>query len=199
MRYEQGRLTWGWLLAWRACHGSRYPRALSWIDLALTRLSPDVGPEAASDEIKACGPAVDSLQPMGWTGENVAREFNISREDMDEFAARSFQRAEAADKAGHFAKEIVPFTAYQKDAATGARKKVTVSKDDGIRYGTTRDTLLKIKSAFPQWPPARTTGGNASQVTDGAAAVLLMTRKKAEELGLRVLAKYANIAISGGC
>jgi acetyl-CoA acyltransferase 1 len=159
--------------------------------------NPDVGPEAASDEIKACGPAVDSLQPMGWTGENVAREFNISREDMDEFAARSFQRAEAADKAGHFAKEIVPFTAYQKDAATGARKKVTVSKDDGIRYGTTRDTLLKIKSAFPQWPPARTTGGNASQVTDGAAAVLLMTRKKAEELGLRVLAKYANIAISG--
>jgi len=134
---------------------------------------------------------------MGWTGENVAREFNISREDMDEFAARSFQRAEAAEKARYFTKEIVPFTAYQKDAATGARKKVTVSKDDGIRYGTTKDTLLKIRSAFPQWPPARTTGGNASQVTDGAAAVLLMTRKKAEELGLRVLAKYANIAISG--
>ncbi len=136
---------------------------------------------------------------MGWTSENVAREFNISREDMDEFAARSFQRAEAADKAGYFAKEIVPFTAYQKDAATGARKKVTVSKDDGIRSGTTKDTLLKLKSAFPQWPPARTTGGNASQITDGAAAVLLMTRRKAEELGLRVLAKYANIAISGGC
>ena len=136
---------------------------------------------------------------MGWTGENVAREFNISREDMDEFAARSFQRAEAADKAGYFTKEIVPFTTYQKDAATGARKKVTVSRDDGIRYGTTKDTLLKIKSAFPQWPPAQTTGGNASQITDGAAAVLLMTRRKAEELGLRVLAKYANIAISGGC
>jgi len=86
----------------------------------------------------------------------------------------------------------------QKDATTGTRKKVTISKDDGIRYGTTKDTLLKIRSAFPQWPPARTTGGNASQVSDGAAAVLLMTRKKAEELGLRVLAKYANIAISGG-
>jgi acetyl-CoA acyltransferase 1 len=136
---------------------------------------------------------------MGWTSENVAGEFDISRKDMDEFAARSFQRAEAADKAGFFAKEIVPFTAYQKDAATGTREKITVSKDDGIRHGTTRDTLLKIKSAFPQWPPARTTGGNASQVTDGAAAVLLMTRKKAEELGLRILAKYANIAITGGC
>lgn len=159
--------------------------------------NPDVGPDATSDEIKACGPAADSLQPMGWTSENVAREFNVSREDMDEFAARSFQRAEAADKAGYFAKEIVPFTAYQKDTATGARKRVTVSKDDGIRYGTTKDTLLKVKSAFPQWPPSRTTGGNASQITDGAAAVLLMTRRKAEELGLRVLAKYANVAISG--
>ncbi|KAH9082222.1 thiolase [Lactarius deliciosus] len=148
--------------------------------------NPDVGPDAASDEIKACGPAADSLQPMGWTSENVAREFNVSREDMDEFAARSFQRAEAADKAGYFAKEIVPFIAYQKDTATGARKRVTVSKDDGIRYGTTKDTLLKVKSAFPQWPPSRTTGGNASQITDGAAAVLLMTRRKAEELGLRV-------------
>lgn len=135
---------------------------------------------------------------MGWTGENVAREFDISREDMDEFAARSFQRAEAADKAGYFAKEIVPITAYQKDATTGTRKKVTISKDDGIRYGTTKETLLKIRSAFPQWPPAQTTGANASQVSDGAAAVLLMTRKKAEELGLWVLAKYANIAISGG-
>ncbi|KAH8982618.1 thiolase [Lactarius akahatsu] len=158
--------------------------------------NPDVGPDAASDEIKACGPAADSLQPMGWTSENVAREFSVSREDMDEFAARSFQRAEAADKAGYFAKEIVPFTAYQKDTATGARKRVTISKDDGIRYGTTKDTLLKVKSAFPQWPPSRTTGGNASQITDGAAAVLLMTRRKADELGLRVLAKYANVAIS---
>ncbi|KAN0136126.1 Thiolase, N-terminal domain containing protein [Lactarius tabidus] len=156
-----------------------------------------VGPQPASEEINACGPAVDALRHTGWTGENVAREFNISREDMDEFAARSFQRAEAADKAGYLAKEIVPFTAYQKDAATGTRKKVTISRDDGIRYGTTKATLLKIRSAFPQWPPAQTTGGNASQVSDGAAAMLLMTRKKAEELGLRVLAKYANVAISG--
>jgi acetyl-CoA acyltransferase 1 len=156
-----------------------------------------VGPQPASEEINACGPAADALRHTGWTGENVAREFNISREDMDEFAARSFQRAEAADKAGYLAKEIVPFTAYQKDAATGTRKKVTISRDDGIRYGTTKATLLKIRSAFPQWPPAQTTGGNASQVSDGAAAMLLMTRKKAEELGLRVLAKYANVAISG--
>jgi acetyl-CoA acyltransferase 1 len=134
---------------------------------------------------------------MGWTSENVAHEFSISREDMDDFAARSFQRAEAADKAGYFAKEIVPFTSYQKDPTTGARKKVTVSKDDGIRYGTTKAALLKIKSAFPQWSPGQTTGGNASQITDGAAAVLLMTRRKAGELGLRILAKYAKVAVTG--
>jgi len=134
---------------------------------------------------------------MGWTSENVAGEFNISRGDMDDFAAKSFQRAEAADRAGYFAKEIVPFTSYQKDPATGARKKVTVSKDDGIRYGTTKATLSKIKSAFPQWPPSQTTGGNASQITDGAAAVLLMTRQRAENLGLRILSKYVNTAVTG--
>ncbi|KAH9984632.1 thiolase [Russula compacta] len=159
--------------------------------------NPDVGPETASDDIKTCGPASDALQPMGWTSENVAREFIISREDMDDFAAKSFQRAEAADRAGYFAKEIVPFTSYQKDPATGAHKNVTVYKDDGIRYGTTKTTLSKIKSAFPQWPPAQTTGGNASQITDGAAAVLLMTRQKAEKLGLRILAKYANVVVTG--
>jgi acetyl-CoA acetyltransferase len=161
------------------------------------RASPDIGPEAASDDVKGCGPASDALQPMGWTSENVAREFNLSREDMDDFAARSFQRAEAADRAGYFSKEIVPFSSYQNDPATGARKKVTVSKDDGIRFGTTKATLTKIKSAFPQWPPSQTTGGNASQITDGAAAVLLMTRQKAEDLGLRILAKYANAAVIG--
>lgn len=161
------------------------------------RPSPDVGPEGASDDIKRCGPASDALQPMGWTSENVAHEFNISREDMDDFAAKSFQRAEAADRAGHFAKEIVPFASYQKDPVTGNRREVIVSKDDGIRYGTTKATLLKIRPAFPQWTPSQTTGGNASQITDGAAAVLLMTRRKAEDLGLRILAKYANTAITG--
>ncbi|KAI0257685.1 thiolase [Lactifluus subvellereus] len=157
----------------------------------------DVGPAAASEDIRACGPANDALQPMGWTSENVAREFQISREDMDDFAAKSFQRAEAADRAGYFVKEIAPFTSYQNDPVTGARGKVIVSKDDGIRYGTTKSTLSKLKSAFPQWPPAQTTGGNASQITDGAAAVLLMTRRKADELGLRIVAKYVNAAVAG--
>ena len=117
---------------------------------------------------------------MGWTSENVARDFNISRADMDELAALSFQRAEKAATSGVFDSEIVPFTALQMDAATGERRPVVISADDGIRPGTTKEGLAKVRAAFPQWPPASTTGGNASQVTDGAAAVLLMTRRKAE-------------------
>ncbi|KAF8444067.1 thiolase [Boletus edulis BED1] len=98
----------------------------------------------------------------------------VSHDDMDNFAAQSFQRAEHAEKSGYFTKEIVPFTVSvnDKDPATGttSRRRVTVTKDDGIRYGTTKENLLKIRSAFPQWGYGRTTGGNASQITDGAAA-----------------------------
>ncbi|KII93771.1 hypothetical protein PLICRDRAFT_88102 [Plicaturopsis crispa FD-325 SS-3] len=159
--------------------------------------NPDNGGPAQSAEIAANAAALDCPKPMGWTSENVATDFEISREDMDDFAARSFQRAERADKAGYFAREIVPFSAWKKDPATGVRTKVTLQKDDGIRYGTTKETLLKLKGAFPQWGKAQTTGGNASQVTDGASAVLLMTRRKAEELGLKILAKHVSTAVHG--
>ncbi|THH14362.1 hypothetical protein EW146_g5957 [Bondarzewia mesenterica] len=159
--------------------------------------NPDQGPDPASEEISCHPTASDSLQPMGWTSENVAGDFNISREDMDEFAAISFQRAERADKAGFFKDEIVSFTVFKKDPKTDERTKVVISKDDGIRSGTKKETLGKIRAAFPQWPPAQTTGGNASQITDGAAAVLLMTRKKAEELGQPILAKYITTSVAG--
>lgn len=99
--------------------------------------------------------------------------------------------------AGVFASEIVPLTVSKHDTATGKKESVTVEFDDGIRYGTTKETLAKVKAAFPQWGGGKTTGGNASQITDGAAAVLLMTRRKAEELGLEVLAKHVTTAVSG--
>lgn len=134
---------------------------------------------------------------MGWTSENVAAEFSVTREEQDEFAALSYQKAEHAQKAGYFDKEIVPFTVFQKDPATGEKKKVTVTRDDGIRYGTTKETLSKIRAAFPQWGNSTTTGGNASQITDGAAAVLLMTRRKAESLGLTILGKHVSTAVAG--
>ncbi|KAI0689874.1 thiolase [Cytidiella melzeri] len=141
-------------------------------------------------------PAKDCCMPMGWTSENVAGEFGVSREDMDAFAALSFQRAEHAQKAGYFKNEIVPIDAIVRGPDGSVTTKV-VSQDDGIRYGTTKESLSKVKPAFPQWKPAQTTGGNASQVTDGAAAVLLMKRSKAEALGLKVLGKHVTTAVTG--
>ncbi|KAF8519128.1 thiolase [Hysterangium stoloniferum] len=159
--------------------------------------NPDRGSSQLSGEIMAHNVARDCVQPMGWTSENVAEDFNISRDDMDKFAAMSFQRAERAQKTGRFEQEIAPLEAFTKDPQTGARSRVIISKDDGIRYGTTAEALGKIRPAFPQWGGGKTTGGNASQIADGAAAVLLMTRRKADELRLPILAKYVTTAVSG--
>lgn len=133
---------------------------------------------------------------MGWTSENVAKDFNISREKMDAFAVRSHHRAAAAQKAGKFDAEIFPVNVPTK-GLDGNPVKKTVSEDDGIRANTTAEGLAKIKPAFPQWEPSQTTGGNASQITDGGAAVLLMRRSKAEKLGLKPLGKYVATAVSG--
>ncbi|PFH54817.1 hypothetical protein AMATHDRAFT_134047 [Amanita thiersii Skay4041] len=159
--------------------------------------NPDQGGPSQSELIAVHAQAKDCRERMGWTSENVAEEFNVTREEQDAFAAESFQRAEIAERHGLFTKEIVPFTVFMKDPKTGERKLVEVTKDDGIRYGTTQQSLSKIRAAFPQWGKGTTTGGNASQVTDGAAAVLLMTRKKAEELGLGILAKYVTTTVTG--
>lgn len=139
--------------------------------------------------------AVDCMQAMGWTSENVARDFGLAREQVDAYAAESFRRAEAAQKAGWFDDEIVPITTKVK-GPDGAVKTVTLSRDEGIRPGTTAAALGKIRAAFPQWGPV-TTGGNASQVTDGAAAVVLMKRSKALQLGLPVVGKYVGSTVAG--
>ncbi|KAH8099369.1 Thiolase, N-terminal domain-containing protein [Cristinia sonorae] len=158
---------------------------------------PDAGGPDSSEEIKQNPSARDASMPMGWTSENVAGDFNISRERMDEVAALSFQRAERAETSGFFKDEIVPFKAFVHDPVTGERTTKIVTKDDGIRYGTTKEALLRVRAAFPQWNPSRTTGGNASQITDGAAAVMLMKRSKAEELGVKVLGKHITTAVAG--
>lgn len=149
--------------------------------------NPDEGAVGLTEETKQHPVAKDCVMPMGWTSENVAGDFNIPREKMDKWAAQSHNRAEAAQKAGVFDDEIVPIP------TPGG----VVSKDDGIRYGTTPEGLAKIKGAFKQWPPSQTTGGNASQITDGGAFVLLTTRRKAKELGLPILAKHV-LNVSAG-
>ncbi|PSS16546.1 hypothetical protein M430DRAFT_28327 [Amorphotheca resinae ATCC 22711] len=140
--------------------------------------------------------AADCLQPMGQTSENVGKDFNITREMQDRYAAESYRRAEIAQKAGWFDDEIVPIETDVKDPKTGEVKRVTLTKDEGPRWGTTYEGLSKIRPAFPAFGD-KSTGGNSSQVTDGAAAVLLMKRSKAIELGQPILAKFVGATVAG--
>jgi acetyl-CoA C-acetyltransferase len=117
---------------------------------------------------------------MGTTAENIAKKFEISRREQDEFAAASQQKAEAAQKAGRFKAEIVPIEI--------ASRKGTVSfdTDEFIRAGTTAEALAELKPAFSK--DGTVTAGNASGLNDGAAAVMMMSARKADELGLKPLA-----------
>jgi acetyl-CoA C-acetyltransferase len=117
---------------------------------------------------------------MGATAENVAKKYEISRREQDEFAAASQQKAEAAQKAGRFKDEIAPLE-------IAARKATTVfDSDEYIRAGTTAAALGELKPAFSK--DGTVTAGNASGLNDGAAAVMMMSARKAEELGLKPLA-----------
>ncbi|KAG8795944.1 hypothetical protein FRC12_007757 [Ceratobasidium sp. 428] len=160
--------------------------------------NPRPTPKFNSDEIKANQAALDCAEPMGWTSENVAADFNISREKMDELALLSHNRASEAQKSGRFADEIVPFKTVLK-SEDGSVKEVVLDKDDGIRHGSTMEGMAKARSAFPDWGKARSTGANSSQVTDGAAAALLMRRSTAEKLGLgdQIVAKHVATSVVG--
>ena len=154
-------------------------------------------PPPLSEQIMQHPVAKDNVMPMGWTSENVAGDFNIAREMQDKYAEMSHNRAERAQVEGWVKDEISPVTTKWKDPKTGEVKTITVTSDDGVRPGTTKEGLGKIRAAFPQWKPATTTGGNASQITDGAAAVLLMKRSKAEELGQPIIAKFVKSTTVG--
>ncbi|KAF3153725.1 hypothetical protein TWF225_004292 [Orbilia oligospora] len=153
-------------------------------------------PFSASAEISANQEAEDCKQPMGQTSENVGKDFGITREMQDRYAAESYKRAEVAQKAGWFNDEILPITTVVVDPKTGEKKTVTVTADEGPRHGTTFESLSKIRPAFPQFGD-KSTGGNSSQVTDGAAALLLMKRSTAQKLGQPILAKYVYSTVVG--
>ncbi|KAF9392944.1 3-ketoacyl-CoA thiolase with broad chain length specificity [Podila verticillata] len=155
------------------------------------------GPTAMASHVSekipaSCEAAEDCNLPMGMTSENVATEYNVDRKKQDAFAALSYQKAAKAQKEGKFDSEIVAVKTIIKDKE-GNEKEIIVSKDEGIREGTTAETLAKLKPAFG----GATTGGNASQISDGAAAVLLMKRKTAERLGLPIAGKYIASAVVG--
>ena len=126
---------------------------------------------------------------MGQTAENVANQWQISREMQDEFALASQNKAEAAQKAGKFADEIAPFTVKTR------KGDVVVDADEYIRHGATLESLQKLKPAFTK--EGSVTAGNASGINDGAAVVLLMTEEEAVRRGLTPLARIASYATAG--
>jgi acetyl-CoA acyltransferase len=135
---------------------------------------------------------------MGNTAENVAMNYNISREDQDKFGVESNRRAYEAIKAGKFKEEIIPIQAFKyKVTKSGKRVRETVvfDTDDGVRWPTTIEDLSKLKSPFKAGGVV--TAGNASQMTDGAAFSLLMTAEKAKALKLKPLAKLTHFAVAG--
>jgi len=148
------------------------------------------------DEILENQEARDCMQPMGQTSENLGKDFNITREMQDRYAVESYRRAEMSQRQGWFDDEIVPITTTVKDEKTGQQKVVTLTKDEGPRWGTTYEALSKIRPAFLPHGD-RSTGGNSSQVTDGAAAVLLMKRSMAEALGQPIMAKFVGATVAG--
>lgn len=126
---------------------------------------------------------------MGITAENIARQWQLSRDDQDQFAVASQNKAEAAQKAGRFADEIVPFVLKTR------KGDVTIDSDEYIRIGATVDGLAKLRPAFDK--DGTVTAGNASGINDGAAAVLLMTEAEAARRSLTPLARIASWATAG--
>lgn len=127
---------------------------------------------------------------MGITAENVAKKYNVSREDQDKFAAASHRKATEATEKGHFKNEILSVEVTTPDGKT-----VTVSRDENIRPDTTVEKLATLKPAFLEG--GTVTAGNSSPLTDGAAAVIVMSASRAKELGIKPLAKIRAMAVAG--
>ena len=143
--------------------------------------------------------ARDCIMPMGMTSENVAARYAITRADQDAFAAQSHQRAARAQRDGLFDAEIVPVTTQwtDPDHPDAPPRSITVDRDDGIRPAATAESLAKLKPAFK--PDGSSTAGNSSQVSDGAAATLLMRRSTATALGLAssIVGRWAGTQVVG--
>lgn len=141
----------------------------------------------------------DVYMPMLGTAETVAKRYGISREAQDEYALQSQQRTAAAQAAGLFNAEIVPVTATMqvKDKATGevSEVEVTLTKDEGNRPETTLEGLQALQPVMG--PGMNITAGNASQLSDGSSAAVLMEAKLAEQRGLQPLGRYVGMAVAG--
>ena len=135
---------------------------------------------------------------MGLTAENVAERYNISRDEQDEFGAKSQQKAEAAVKSGKFKSQIVPLRVRRQKKLPNGHfefEDVVFDQDEGVRPGTTKEGISQIRPAFK--PNGTVTAGNSSQTSDAAAGVLLMSKEKARELGLKPMATFRYHVVEG--
>ena len=134
---------------------------------------------------------------MGITAENVAKKYGISREQADEFSSRSHERALAAIAAGKFKDEVVPIEVEKVELTNGHAEKrtLTFDTDEGPRPGSTPEVLGNLKPVFHV--RGTVTAGNSSQMSDGAGAVVLMSRDKADALGLKPLARFVSFGVGG--
>lgn len=162
-------------------------------------MSSQYGPGAVTEfsELLESHPEAKNCKvPMGVLSEKMAKDRSIARSDQDAFAASSYQKALKAQQAGKFDQEIEPLINVKFiDPKTDEERTITVAKDDGIRDGITAESLSKIKPAFAK--DGSIHAGNASQISDGAAAVLLMKRNTAERLGQKIMGKFVTSSIVG--
>ena len=161
-------------------------------------MSTQYGPGAVtefSDLLENHMQAANCKVPMGVLSEQMAKDRKVTRTDQDAFAASSYQKALKAQEQGLFDEEIMPVTVKYTDPKTDKEQTVTVTKDDGVRPGITAESLSKIRAAFAK--DGSIHAGNASQVSDGAAAVLLMKRSTAERLGQTILGRFVNASVVG--
>ena len=156
----------------------------------------DARPDVDWESVKRCRPAADCMIPMGVTSEHVARKFRVSRRDQDAFALESHRRAARAQEAGLFDDEIVPVVVpRRKKGARRGGEATAVVRDDGIRPDTSLEQLAALRPVFARG--GTTTAGNSSQVSDGAAAVILTRRAYAAQRGWKVMAAMVGYAVVG--
>lgn len=161
-------------------------------------MSTQYGPAAVSefsDLLESHPESANCKVPMGQLSEQMAKDRGITRKSQDAFAAASYQKATKAQADGLFKQEIEPLKVKFEDPKSGETREIVVDKDDGIRLGVTAESLGKIKASFAS--DGSIHAGNASQISDGAAAVLLMKRSTAERLGQQVLGKFVAASIAG--
>src|SRR5699024_8744016 len=142
--------------------------------------------------------APEYYMTMGHTAEEVANRFSISREDQDAFAVESHARATQAIQEGKFDEEIVPVEITKRfigDDQKVTEEKKTIDKDEGVRPGTNAEVLSTLRPAFAMG--GSVTAGNASQMSDGAASVLVMEHEEAKKRGLTPLVRFKSFAVAG--